>query len=334
MVKAYKAGIVGLGNIGFKFDLDAKREETWSHLGAYTKCASTEVVGTVEVDMANIRVFKEYHPEIPVFGTVRELLECYDLDIVSICTPTELHLSIFDQIAEYPVKAVFCEKPLSSNLEEGKAILNRAQQNKILLSVNHTRRWDSNYVSASEKVEVGEIGQIQSVHGFYPGQVFNVGSHLFDLVRMFVKRDPKVVCGVSDDPNRDDPNIIGWIEFENGIYCSVNCTRKLRNLVFEIDVIGDRGRIRVTENGDKIELSYFQSSSRYSGYEELLPAITEKIEKNDRFVEAIEDIVLVLEGKKKDVRCSGRDGFLSLSMCHSLLTSAQNLSRPVEVRNV
>jgi len=330
----YKTAIIGLGNIGFLFDLDSKRKDTWTHLTAYRKCSRTDIAGVVEVNPKNIEQFKSLYPDIPVYESVPALLNDQPVDLISICTPTATHFDIFQDIWNFPIKAVFCEKPISTDLNKARAILSESRARGIDLAVNYTRRWDPVYLRAAQMVASGEIGKIHAVNCFYTGQALNVGSHLFDLVRMLTKKDPISVSGISQNTAIPDPDISGWIELEDHIIATFNCSGNLRDLVFEIDVIGGQGRVRVIENGNKIDRFVFKGSERYSGYRELVPEPVGEINRTDRFVDAVNAIVDVLEGKKHEINCSGRDGFLALSICESLIRSANNSGKPFEVEHV
>lgn len=318
-----KAAVIGLGNIGFFFDLDPLRKETWSHVSAYIKCLKTELVGVVDVDKDKVNIFKQHH-NVLTFESIEELMEDTTIDIVSICTPTEYHYAILEKLIEYPVKAIFCEKPLAAEVDQAKEMVRLCRENNIVLAVNYSRRWDSNYQFAKNMIEEGKIGNIKAVNAFYPGQLFNVGTHLLDAVRLLVQKVPRTLSGISSNIGAQDPDVSGWIEFDGSIPCTVISTGKREDLVFEIDVVGDEGRIRITENGMKIEWSVFVESMRYSGYRELSLMQIDPIQNKDRFVEAINDIVLKVEDKKREVNCSGEDGFYSLAMSMSMLKSAQN----------
>jgi predicted dehydrogenase len=326
----FKAAVIGLGNIGFFFDLDPLRKETWSHVSAYTKCLKTELVGVVDVDKEKVNIFKQHH-DVLTSESIEELLESTTVDIVSICTPTEEHYDILKKLIKYPVKAIFCEKPIASDVCQAKEMVRLCKEKNIVFAVNHTRRWDSNYQFAKNMIEKGKIGNVKAVNAVYPSQLFNVGTHLLDTVRMLVQKDPKTLSGVASNIDAQDPDVSGWIEFDGPIPCTVISTGKREDLIFEIDVIGDEGRIRILENGVKIEWYAFVESTRYSGYRELSLMQMDPIQKNDRFVEAIYDIVSITASEKSEVSCTGNDGFYSLAMGIAMLESARENGIPVSV---
>jgi len=262
------------------------------------------------------------------------MMKTLPVDIASVCTPTESHYSILKELIEYPIKGIFCEKPLAAGVNEAKEAVSMCNKNKVVFAVNHTRRWDSNYLLSKQMVHSGKIGQVTAVSAYYPTAVFSAGTHLFDTVRMIIEKNPEIVSGISLDSNNRDPGVSGWIQYKENIICGVTSTGKREDLIFELDIIGEEGRLRILENGEKIELSSFDSSARYTGYRELTPVSIKTIPQKDRFIEAVKDIVAVIEGKKDAVNCSGEDGFLSLATSVAMVESAQRKGVPRTVENM
>ncbi len=318
----YQAAIVGLGNIGFRFSYDAKRKGTWSHVDAYNKCLSTELTGAVEIDRNTIDLFHSKYPDVPVYPTVKDLFSEHRIDIASICVPTRLHYPMFKEVIEHDIKAIFCEKPLSGVVCESQEMVDLAYEKKILLAVNYTRRWQNSFILAKKIVEEGKIGNIRAVTAYYPGQIFNIGSHLFDAVRMITQIRPRSFNAVTVQPG-PDPSISGWMDCDRDIHFSFIATGKREDLIFEIDVIGDDGRLQILNNGDIVKLFRFMESGRYSGYREPVLQDHEDIKENDRFADAVCNIADVLDGTAPSVLCSGEDGLAVDMMTAGVLAAVK-----------
>jgi len=322
-MKRLKAAVIGLGNIGFLFNLDSRRKETWSHVSAYEKCPKTELAGVVEIDADKRRIFKRHYSAIPVFNTIEDLLSSVPADIVSICTPTPTHHSLLKRVAAFPVKAVFCEKPIAEDIKNGKEMIELCRRKRIILCVNHVRRWEGSYRCVRDIVFKGKIGNVSTVNALYSGGVFNIGTHLFDTVRMIIGKDAEIASGILTGADGADPDVSGWIKFGPDTACLVSATGKRADLVFEIDAIGSEGRVRIVENGVSIQLCLFKKSRRYSGYRELVPGRFRLPRKRDRFIAAVDDVVSVIDGRKKEVDCSGEDALAALGISSGLLESAR-----------
>lgn len=329
----YRCAVIGLGNIGFAFSFDAKREGTWTHVDAYSRCILTKLVGVVEIEPATIHRFRTVFPEIPVYRTVDDLFGEQEVDIVSVAVPTRLHGPVFDEILKHSVKAIFCEKPMSDSLDSTITMLESAKNKKVITAVNYTRRWQNTFMLVKEMVKKGDIGNLKAIHAYYPGQIFNIGSHLFDTLRMLSSAEPLAVSAFAVGDN-GDPSYSGWIACTDDIIITFNATGAREDLIFEIDLVGDEGRIRILDNGDTIEWNRFRESKRYSGYRELVRQAVQMPPKNDRFLDAICDIADVLSGKKENVECSGSDGFMVDTIIDAVMESGKQSGRVVQVTAV
>lgn len=327
----FQTAVIGLGNIGFKFSHDNKRKGTWSHIDAYSKCPATNLVGAVEIDQNTIDLFHSQFPHIPVYPTVKALFAEHHIDIVSICVPTHLHYTLFKEIIEYEIRAIFCEKPLSFSVNESEQMVSLAKERNIVLAVNYTRRWQKSFISAKKMVDDGKIGNLRAITAYYPGQIFNIGSHLFDTVCMISKIQPISYSAVTIQPG-PDPSISGWMCCNQNILFSFIATGKREDLLFEIDIIGDEGRLKILENGEKVEYYQFKESNRYSAYRELIKEDIPALDENDRFADAIVNIVHVLEGSAREVLSSGHDGLAVDMIIDAIVRSAQLNGKPIYCR--
>ncbi|MEJ7673753.1 MAG: Gfo/Idh/MocA family oxidoreductase [Chitinophagaceae bacterium] len=72
---------------------------------------------------------------------LRELLAKKDIDAVVIATPDHWHAAMAVRAAEAG-KDIYCEKPLSLTVKEGRAMVNAARQhNRIFQTGNMQRSW-------------------------------------------------------------------------------------------------------------------------------------------------------------------------------------------------
>ena len=326
----YKSAVIGLGNIGFKFTSDKKRKNTWTHVGAYGKCKDTTLVAAVEINPENIRFFKRRNPGIPVYETVDALFDNEKIDIVSICAPTEAHFSVCRDVMKRGVKAIFCEKPLTYSASDSERILRMTAKYRTVMAVNYSRRWESLYNFVRKMVEGGKIGKVRAVHSFYPGQVYNIGSHLFDTILFLTGLCPEFVSGVKVS-GFSDPSVSGWIKCKRGALITFSSTGKREDLIFEIDIVGDGGRLRIVDNGCGIEFFVFKESKKYSGYRELHRERIDLPRKNDRLKEALSDIIDVLEGRRKNVKCPAEEALFVDRIIEKAIISAKRKGKPERI---
>lgn len=98
----------------------------------------------------------------------RKLLERKDIDAVVITTPDHWHaLQTVD--ACQAGKDVYCEKPLSLVIEEGRAMVKAARDNKRIVQTGSQQRSSKEFRTACELVRNGAIGKVTKVLVGLPG---------------------------------------------------------------------------------------------------------------------------------------------------------------------
>jgi predicted dehydrogenase len=95
----------------------------------------------------------------------RKLLENKDVDAVVIATPDHWHCLCTLYAAEAK-KAIYCEKPLCTMIEEGKAMVEAVRRNKVVFQGGTMQRSGTHFQEAVELVRSGYIGQVAHVETF------------------------------------------------------------------------------------------------------------------------------------------------------------------------
>jgi predicted dehydrogenase len=317
--EVYRAAIVGCGQIGCFFDDDPKRQGIWTHAGAYAACPQTKLTALADVDAAARERAARRWGVSHVYPDLESMLRDERVDILSVCTPSNAHAFALRAVATAGVPAVWCEKPMTITLQEADEVvaLSRTQ----IVAVNHTRRWDGAYETAREWIQQGGAGKLVAATAWYTHGVANIGSHLFDTLR-FLLGETEWAWAAPDRSGDADPTLSGVVGFAGGVVCHViGCGRDL--LLFEIDLVGSEGRLRISENGTRVEARAMEPSSRYSGYREPgAPTPLWKGQDERRMLTAVEDIVRCLD-KGGEPRCTGRDGLKAIEMVTAFLQSAE-----------
>jgi predicted dehydrogenase len=145
------------------------------------------------------------------FTDFRELLALKDLDAVVISTPDHWH-AIPCVMAARAGKHIYCEKPLTLTIAEGRAVVNAAKKADIVFQTGSQQRseYGGKFRQAVELVRNGRIGKVTTVH-------VGVG-------------DAAVPCDLKEEPVPDGTD---W-NFWNGPspqrgYSSVLCPKGLHN---------------------------------------------------------------------------------------------------------
>jgi len=96
------------------------------------------------------------------FEDYRELLAQDDIDVVTIGTPDHWHAKMVIDACRAG-KDVYCEKPLTLTIDEGKRLVEVVHQTGRIVQVGSWQRSDERFRLAVEMVRAGRIGALQQV---------------------------------------------------------------------------------------------------------------------------------------------------------------------------
>lgn len=97
-----------------------------------------------------------------IYGDYRKMLEDKSIDAVLVATPDHWHtLPSLDAILAG--KDVYCEKPLTLFIEEGKTLVKAARKHQRVVQTGSQQRSDAKFLKAAEYVRNGRIGKIKRV---------------------------------------------------------------------------------------------------------------------------------------------------------------------------
>ncbi|MBN2121143.1 MAG: Gfo/Idh/MocA family oxidoreductase [Candidatus Omnitrophica bacterium] len=331
-MKKYKAAVIGCGRIGFRFDKDPRRKYIATHTGAYHSVKETDLVAVCDSNIQRLKeccaVFRDARP----YRDINKMLQKENLDIVSICTPPQTHYTVFKRVLEFDLKAVFCEKPLAGNISEALKMFRLSRKKKVILQVDHQRRFDPLHARIRSFIKTRRLGGVQQVNAYYTAGIYNTGSHLFDLLR-FLFGDVSWVEGFpsrNSSHKRKDPNIDGIIRFKNGIFATFQACDARRYLVFEVNCFLENGRVVLKNSGFELDTYIAGKSKYFSGYKELIK--TKPFCRTDYrrafMVGAVKHIVECLKKNKKSVS-SGQDGYRALQIIEAAVYSARHNGRRI-----
>ena len=102
--------------------------------------------------------------EIEVHEDYRKILDRKDIDVVTIVTPDHWHSKIAIE-AMQAGKDIYCEKPLTLTIDEGKQIIKVLDETKRVFQVGTQQRTDMNriFLKAIAMIRDGRIGDVKKV---------------------------------------------------------------------------------------------------------------------------------------------------------------------------
>lgn len=263
-----KAAVIGLGFIGAGDQVsgDAIGQQVadldGTHSVALASHRQVRLVTGSSREEGRRRRFEERHQIQKTYADWREMLATEKLDIVNIATNSPFHADITVACAEAGVRAVLCEKPLATRLTDADRAIRACHERGTILAVNHSRRWSPLWRAARDEIQNGTIGTPIHAEGHWPtGRIGNVGTHVFDALRLMLDAKPTGVSGVLDPVvNKDcrgaqfrDPGGWGVVSFSNGVKAFIHAPQ-VGSIPLAVRVVGNRGQITVRGGAARVEL--------------------------------------------------------------------------------
>lgn len=122
------------------------------------------------IDEINLVAVVEPNPKIKIDKDIKQLDDLEKLfdkelkvDAAIVCTPTNTHYDISKKLLSNGIN-ILVEKPLSTKSVEANELINLADQNELVLLVDHTFLYNKAINFAIDKINDGEIGSLLHIN--------------------------------------------------------------------------------------------------------------------------------------------------------------------------
>jgi predicted dehydrogenase len=270
MVNDIRVGIVGCGRIS---EAD--------HIPGYLAVKGCQVTALCDNRKERWAAIKEKFPQLKdatCFEDESDLFASGLVNAVTICTPNDRHYPQTVAACRAGLH-VLCEKPMAATLEQTTEMINAAKQAKVILQINQSLRYNSEYQMLVNLVKKGAIGEpfhVRCIRGgsgtpnitWSPGAhwfvqkkhegglLVDIGIHMADLLRMILG-DADKVAGLLDTrlSTIDVPdNVNALFRFKNGGTAILELSWTMPGGAGFLEVYGTKGRLRMGFSKEGTEL--------------------------------------------------------------------------------
>lgn len=172
-----RVALVGAGYVAFR------------HLKALADLPFVKVAAIADPDQEKANELASRFSIPQVFASSTEMIAAVKPDVVHILTPPATHARLAIEALDADCH-VLVEKPMADTVADCERMIARAKEKNLMLSVNHSARFEPPVLEALELVRKGVCGKVLSVHHVrgsdypaYPGgklsAVYRQGSYPF-----------------------------------------------------------------------------------------------------------------------------------------------------------
>lgn len=176
---------------------------------------------------------------VETYGSMDEMLEKADINVVMISTPNPSHLEMVEKAAACG-KHIICEKPAAMTVEQFDRMVEVTEKAGVIFTVHQQRRWDRDFRIMKEVYDKNMVGdmyviksQLYGVNGnmhdwhVFPemggGMLYDWGVHLIDQILWMVDSEIDSLYAdlrnVINEKVDDYFNIL--LKFKNGITAEI-----------------------------------------------------------------------------------------------------------------
>lgn len=316
----YRAAIIGCGKIASGLS-PVTEGDLYSHAASYIESSRTQLVAVCDSDHHAAQLCAQKWQVEHYYDSASKMLQSHSIDIVSVCTPDAVRLELVKELVTYPIKAILLEKPIALDIEQAKQIITLCEEHDIRLAVNYSRRFSKLHKQLKSLIQRNQIGGIQNICGLYTKGIIHNGTHWLDLARMLLGEINSVQPFNHIFEETNDPTLSVQMTFSDGVIGVLYGCDADSYAVFEMDIVGTSGRIKILESGNHIELYQVEDSDIYAGYQHLKLVKQYPGDINQSILFAIENLVGHLEGHES-LLCTGRDALRVLEIASDTIAKA------------
>lgn len=236
-----RAGVIGVGNMG------------QYHARVYSELAETELIGVADADLSRAQQIAEEHSTDAY--DIGELLD--RVDMVSVAVPTQYHSDVARECIAAGVDLLI-EKPLVEDPEDGRDLIEYADENDIILQVGHIERFNPAVRTLMEMVNDLDIIAINAerlgpplTRAIEDTAVMDLMIHDLDILLAIVEEEITSIQAVG---NHDARYAASLLQFESGIIGQLTASRVTQRKIRQLTITAADCWVKVDYIDQSIEI--------------------------------------------------------------------------------
>jgi len=305
--------IAGLGQVALGYDLNIAIDgPILTHARAFSVHSAFSLIGGYDPSVEQCRQYTE-HYEGEAGDNLITLLKETQPDVVVIASPTQHHGSVLGTVLDHASpQIILCEKPLSFDLNEARAMVGQCHEHGILMYVNYLRRAEPGVREVKRRIIAGEIAAPMKGVAWYTKGLLHNGSHFVNLLEYWlgpISSFKIINAGRTMLAHDVEPDV--EISFAKGSVMFL-AAREEDYSLHEIDLVAPNGRLRYARGGGLITWQKTVRDEMVPDYK-VLSLTDEEIESQSGMAQwhVVNQLATCLEGESVEL-CSGAQALESL----------------------
>jgi predicted dehydrogenase len=262
----------------------------YTHASAMARVPELRMIALVDVDAAAAGSLADHivghsHPQPAIFSTLADAIAAGGVDVVVICTPSGLHVSLAAEALAAGAHVII-EKPLDVSLPRAREIQklsDAAESRGLLVTVISQHRFDPSSVVVHDAVVAGDFGRLTSGiasiawwrdQAYYDsatwrgtwqldggGAAMNQGVHTIDLLLWMFGEPVEVTArsaALAHERIEVEDTLVATVAFASGALAVIHATTAaFPSVGTRLQVHGSRGSAVIEED----QLLYFATAA-------------------------------------------------------------------------
>ena len=256
-----KVAVIGTGNMGK------------NHIRIYSNIPTVNLIAIADID-ENIgnKIAKKFQTKF--YKDYKQLINDERPEVVSICVQTSFHY----EIAKYCLSKgihVLLEKPITTNVKEGKKLISLAKKNKLNLLVGNIERYNPAVIKVKDMINKGDLGRVTAITarrvGGFPPQIRDVNIcvdlaiHDIDIINYLLDELPYEISVNKQRVHirKRDDSVEFFLKYKHAsAYIQTNWITPVK--IRKLNITGTEGYLEMDYVSQKIEFY----KSNYSKFKE------------------------------------------------------------------
>ncbi len=246
MADKLRFAVIGVGYLG-RF-----------HALIYSRLPDVALVGVVDTDPERARAVAQ-EAGCAVFASLEDVAS--QVDAVSVVVPTTAHLAVAEPLLRRGIHMLL-EKPIAATREEGKRIVDLADQGGAILQIGHLERFNAGVMALAEHIDHPRFVEIQRMGEFVERAtdvdvVSDLMIHDIDIILSLMGSELQSVSAVGTPVLTNRVDIANArLEFANGAVANVVASRVSDRKTRRIRVFQERKYLSLDFIEQTIDIAY------------------------------------------------------------------------------